>query len=119
MADQTAISIEKHLAINVMGFTLERPDKHPSNPSSYCNKGKFVCLDYLWDPKNNIEQAFMCLDIFRKKGKVELYSDPAGYSATFTPSKGNFYSGGCIDYNQLAGVLSLMLAKATGWEDSK
>jgi hypothetical protein len=109
------MDINEHLATVVMGFTIKKRSKHPSKPSNYFNKnGRFVCLDYLWDPVNNIEHAEMCLNNFVRADIVKL-----GDLKTVTIINMKMNGGDGSRYTETSTVLSeaisMACAKATGF----
>lgn len=62
------------VAAELMGLELRHNDKHSSNPSFYYLEEKMFCIDNHWNPKENIEQAFMLVEKVREKGSITIQS---------------------------------------------
>lgn len=104
------MDINEHLALNLMGWTKHPDERYPTNPETYKDKdGDYKFMDFCWDPRKNMEQAFMCLDKFEwwridrssQRYYVSIYQD-RGFD---------------IKEKSLSKAISLACAKATGWED--
>ena len=116
------MNINEHLAINVMGWEKYPDPKYPDNPNSYRDSdNNFSTLDFVWNPTENIEQAFMCLDkmpdinkgwSLNKNDSSQKHQCRIFEWKQATTKK--FIGEGAAKEKSKA--ISLACAKATGWE---
>lgn len=97
------MNINEHLAINVMGWTEVGP---------YCWKDKnsnYVIDGTIWNPLENIEQAFMCLDESRYIARIFYTKSMKCVDLVYK----DVVADGTDE--SLAKAICLALAKATGY----
>ena len=95
---------------------------HGGVPSFYFNKGNSVCVESNWDPRNNIEQAFMCLF---KHGQWNINGYRCHNDGTYPEYfRVDIHTEGKMSprdtgygLDELPLRISQLVAKATGWEE--
>ena len=111
MADQTAISINEHLAINVLEWT-------PGETRFQWNDkdGNRVLDGILFEPQENIEQAFRCFKKLGKNVSLNIREEKTGFHSLLVFHDENRPPVSLLYNESYEQAISLVVAKATGWE---
>ncbi len=103
-------SLNKHLAEKVMGWEMPSGD-------IWWSDGVAKAFESSWNPTENIEQAFMCLDTLDHPAYRIDFSITKTHQLSFWPDVTYSQNKFEAKHKSLPTAISLACARATGWEE--
>jgi len=103
------MDINEHLANNVMGMYIDPKQPYPYDNWWFSNDGLQYCHVDDWNPRENIEQAYMCALLLSKTMTINMVLD--GLEPYVVIPEKRIWE----ESDSLTNSLSLAMAKATGY----